>query len=135
VSLHVHIRAGAENYALPVSTVREVAELGEVSTLPGAPAGVLGVRNVHGEVVPVLDLAELLGVAAGGEPGRIVIAEDSGRTVGLAVEGVIGVEEIEGASEEVHSRHLSGAALIDGSLIGIVDLPGLLDSIQEDLPQ
>jgi chemotaxis signal transduction protein len=134
VSSHVRFRSGGEDYALSAADVREVDEIGEVAILPGAPAGVIGVRNVHGRVVPVLDLAQLLGIGGPESPGRIVIAEDSGRRAALAVEAVVGVEDIGDAGEEAQSPLLSGAALVDGVLIGILDLPALLDSVQGERP-
>src|SRR2546422_4341013 len=117
MSIHLRVRVGAESYALPVLSVREVAKLGEIAPLPGAPGMVVGVRNVHGQVMPVLDLAGLLGVARDGQPERVVIAEEDGLSAGLAVDAVIGVEDITEAAEEVKSPHLSGAALIDGALV------------------
>jgi purine-binding chemotaxis protein CheW len=135
VSLHVRMRAGAEHYALPVSSVTEVAKLGEFSVLPGAPAGVLGLCNLHGCVLPVLDLGALLGITSDEPLSRVVVAEDSGRQAALVVDAVVGVEEITDTSEAVQSRQLSSAALIDGTLVGIIDLPALLDSVQGGVPR
>ena len=129
--LHVRIRAANEQYALPVHEVLEVAELGEITPVPGSGVNVLGVRNLRGQVVPVVDLARLLDVPDASAPRRIVIADDAGRKAGLAVDEVIGVEELPEASEEVGSTHVARAALVDGSLVGVVDIPSVLDVVQE----
>jgi purine-binding chemotaxis protein CheW len=128
--LHVRVRAANEQYALRVEEVREVAELGEITPVPGANASVMGVRNLRGQVVPILSLARVLDVPDGPAPQRIVIAEDSDRKAGLAVDEVIGVEELPEPSEEVASPHVVGAALAEGSLVGLVDVPSILDTIQ-----
>jgi len=128
--LHVRVRVADEHYALPVADVLEVAELGEVTPVPAAGAAVLGVRNLRGQVLPVVDLATVFELSPT-QPGRIVIAERGGLRAGLAVDGVAGVEELPEASEEVDSRHLAGAALADGVLVGVVDVGSVLEAVEE----
>ena len=127
--LHVQVSVAGERYALPVAGVVEVADVGEVTPLPGSPAAVLGVRNLRGQVVPVVDLAVVLGLPAAPAPERIVIAEDSGRRAGLAVDEVAGVEELPPASEDTEARHLTGAVLANGDFIGILDVRSVLDAV------
>ena len=53
-------------YALPIDAVGEVLELGPatpLTALPGAAGAILGLVNVRGQVLPVLDTAALLGLA------------------------------------------------------------------------
>ena len=128
--LHVRVRAANEQYALRVEEVLEVAELGEITPVPGASASVMGVRNLRGQVVPVLNLARVLEVPESPAPQRIVIAEAANRKAGLAVDEVIGVEELPEPSEEVASPYVVGAALAEGSLVGVVDVPSILDAIE-----
>jgi purine-binding chemotaxis protein CheW len=128
--LHVRVRVADEHYALPVADVLEVAELGEVTPVPAAGAAVLGVRNLRGQVLPVVDLATVFELPPT-QPGRIVIAERGGLRAGLAVDAVAGVEELPKASEEVDSRHLAGAALADGVLVGVVDVGSVLEAVEE----
>lgn len=127
-ALHVRVRVAAEHYALPVADVLEVAELGEVTPVPGAGPAVLGVCNLRGQVLPVVDLANVFALPTS-EPRRMVIAEQGGRKAGLAVDSVAGVEQLPDATEEVESRHLVGAALADGALVGVVDVASVLDSV------
>jgi purine-binding chemotaxis protein CheW len=125
----VRVLVADEHYALPVADVLEVAELGEVTSVPGAGAAVLGVRNLRGQVLPVVDLATVFELPAG-DPGRIVIAEHGGLRAGLAVDAVAGVEQLPEASEEVDSRHLTGAALADGALVGVIDVESVLGAVE-----
>jgi purine-binding chemotaxis protein CheW len=91
---HVHFRVGAEEYALPVEHVLEVAEVGSISPVPGAPEPVLGVRNLHGQVLPVVDLAPVLGMERRGDRSRLLVAEEAGRRAGLVVDDVLEVGEL-----------------------------------------
>jgi purine-binding chemotaxis protein CheW len=125
----VRVLVADEHYALPVADVLEVAELGEVTPVPGAGAAVLGVRNLRGQVLPVVDLATVFDLPPA-HPERIVIAERGGLRAGLAVDTVAGVEQLPEASEEVDSRHLTGAALADGALVGVIDVESVLDAVE-----
>jgi purine-binding chemotaxis protein CheW len=128
--LHVRVRVADEHYALAVEDVLEVAELGDVTPVPGAGAAVLGVRNLRGQVLPVVDLATVFDLPPA-QSERIVIAERGGLRAGLAVDTVTGVEELPEASEEVDSPHLAGAALADGALVGVVDVGSVLKAVEE----
>jgi purine-binding chemotaxis protein CheW len=125
----VRVQVADEHYALPVADVLEVAELGDITPVPGAGAAVLGVRNLRGQVLPVVDLAAVFELPPA-DPERIVIAERGGRRVGLAVDTVAGVEQLPEVSEEVDTRHLVGAALADGALVGVIDVQSVLDAVE-----
>jgi purine-binding chemotaxis protein CheW len=127
--LHVRVRVADEHYALAVEDVLEVAELGDVTPVPGAGAAVLGVRNLRGQVLPVVDLATVFDLPPA-QSERIVIAERGGLRAGLAVDAVTGVEELPEASEEVDSPHLAGAALADGALVGVIDVGSVLEAVE-----
>lgn len=128
-AVHVRFQAGSESYALPVTVVREVGILGDIARLPGTPPAVLGVYNLHGQVVPVIDLAGVLGASRGVPAEKMVIAEHGGGLAALAVQGITGVEAVGVASEHTDSPHLSGAALVDGVLVGVIDLEAVFDSL------
>jgi chemotaxis signal transduction protein len=130
VSVHVRLRLGAEEYALPVEHVLEVVDLGELAAVPGAPATVLGIRNLRGQILPVYDLAALFRVEGGPAPARVVVAEDGDRRVGLAVDGVTDVSDLPEPGEEAQSEFLRGATLVDEGLVGVVDVPRLLDALE-----
>ena len=125
--VHVRVRVAEEHYALPVDRVLEVAELGELTPVPGAPAQIIGVRNLRGQVIPVIALATLLGLP-GAEPERIVVAEAGERRAGLAVDVIVDVSELPEASEQVDSPYLTDAALVDGVLVGMLDADAVLSS-------
>jgi purine-binding chemotaxis protein CheW len=127
--VHVRVLAGGEHYALPVSAVLEIAELGHVTPVPGAPSGVLGVRNLRGQVIPVIDLATMLGLSADDASERIVVTEDGTHRAALAVTDTVDVGELGAATEQVESHYLSGALLVEDALVGLVDVPALLAAV------
>ena len=123
---HVRVRVAGEQYALPVTSVLEVAERGEITPVPGAPPEVIGVRNFHGQVIPVIDMASRLGLDRDAEAPLIVVAQERGHQAALAVDEVLEVGEIPEASNETESDLLVGAAAIEGSLVGVVDVAAVL---------
>jgi purine-binding chemotaxis protein CheW len=123
----VRVRVAAERYALAAAHVPEVATMGEITRVPGAPPRILGVRNLRGEVLPVVDLATALGLTGAGLPTRIVVAEHGEVRAGLAVEAVEDVGELPEVRERSDEDLLTGAAVIDGALVGVLDVPALLD--------
>lgn len=129
----VRVQIGDEDYALPVRHVPEVADLGDITPVPGAPPAVLGIRNLRGEVVPVFDLASALGAAGTPDLRRIVLVEAAGRRCALAVDAVTAVTELPEAQEIADSSLLEGAFLDDGRLVGVVDVPALLDALAPDV--
>jgi purine-binding chemotaxis protein CheW len=124
----VRVRVAGEHYALPVEQVLEVADLGEVAPVPGAPPEIVGVGNLRGRVTPVIDLATTLGLS-GGEPSRFVVVESGELRAGLLVDEVLDVEELPPASEQAESEYLLGACLLDGVLVATLDVNAVLDSV------
>jgi purine-binding chemotaxis protein CheW len=127
--VHVSVLAGGEHYALPVEGVLEVAEMTDVTPVPGAGAAILGVANLRGQVLPVVDLAVLLGLPTQRPPTRIVVVEQGDRRVGLAVETVTDVGVVADPTAVVASSLLRGANFVDGELVGVVDLGAMLAAL------
>ncbi len=101
--VHVRVRVGGEDYALPVEGVREVANRGRITPVPGAPP-TLGVWNLRGEVMAIVDLAALLGLEDESESTRVVIAEEGDIRAGFAVESVVDVGPLAGGDRALGLR-------------------------------
>ncbi|HSN14894.1 MAG TPA: chemotaxis protein CheW, partial [Anaeromyxobacteraceae bacterium] len=85
-------RLGKEEFAVAIDRVREVLRAPSITEVPRAPADVLGVVTVRGEVVPVIDARARLGVAADrGTGGRIVIVDAGEGPLGVLVDEVASV--------------------------------------------
>lgn len=82
------VTVGAQAFGIPVEQVREVRRPGVIVRVPGAPQSVVGIVNVRGAVVTVLDLSVLLTGVRAVTAGSIVLIEHGTRLVGLAVQTV-----------------------------------------------
>ena len=131
MSVQVRLRVASEAYAMPVEYVLEVAELGQVRPVPGARPELLGVRNLRGRILPVVDLALLLGIPRTAPPARLLVAEAGGRRAGFAIDKVSGVGELADPAEETESGLLAGAVIGEGALIGVIDVPRVLDALEQ----
>jgi purine-binding chemotaxis protein CheW len=135
VGTYVRVKAAGEAYAVAVGHVLEVAELGQVRPVPGARPELLGIKSVRGQILPVVDLARLLGVHRAARPARLLVAEARGFRVGFAIDEVTGIGGLEGPEElgepapGTESGLLAGATLSDGELVGVVDVLRVFDSL------
>lgn len=125
-------------YALELATVHRVVHALEVTPLPGAPDTILGVINVHGELIPVVSLRRRFRIPEREiKPSdQFIIAhmnpQESGgegiRTVALVVDAVTTVRKVTGeeiaAGAEIGSNlaHVRGIAGVGGDLILIYNL-------------
>jgi purine-binding chemotaxis protein CheW len=128
----VHVRVGAGRYAFDVRDVREVEERQRVTAVPGAPAGVLGVCNLRGAVLPVVEINALLGQAGDSDGGRfIVVTAADGFVAGVTVDEILGVEPLPGDLEDEPTAGVRGRALVDGELIGVLDIGEILRALAD----
>ena len=129
MTAYVRFRVAEEAYAVSVLNVLEVASLGDVTPVPGAPIEILGVRNLRGKILPVIDLAALLATRRSRPAGRLLVAESEGRQAGLAIDEVTEVGELADLAEEAESALLFGTMLEDGDLIGVLNLAAVMDAL------
>ena len=124
---------GEERYAVAVEDVLQVGTVSDPATLPGAPSGVVGLQNVGGDVVPLLDLALLVGAEPGQRGEAMVIVEQGSRRAALSVDTVLDVASLEdqGAGRD-EAAPLRSSILVDGSLLGVLDTEALLDMVKKE---
>jgi chemotaxis signal transduction protein len=84
----VLLPVGDDVYAVPVGWVREVAPAPRLSPLVTAAPVVLGLFNLRGEIVPLLDTAALLGLGAIAAASFVLVLESGAGLVGLAATGL-----------------------------------------------
>ncbi|NIK00670.1 chemotaxis protein CheW [Xanthomonas cannabis] len=86
----LRLRCGEQTYALELLKVQEVVLPVPLLPLRGTPSAMLGIMNLRGQVVPVIDL----GIHLGSTPvdmdlqTRVVVLEENGETMGLRVSAV-----------------------------------------------
>jgi purine-binding chemotaxis protein CheW len=80
---------GEEEFAVPLLKVREVIAMPELTAVPFAPSYFLGVMNLRGQVITVMDLRNRLGIkTAGATDASVVICDLGGGVVGVTVDSV-----------------------------------------------
>jgi purine-binding chemotaxis protein CheW len=102
---------GKEEYAVAIERVREVLRAPAITEVPRAPAHVLGVVTVRGEVVAVVDARGRLGLGGGeSASGRIVIVDAGEGPLGLLVDAVTSVVRLPRGSIEPCPQGMSAGA-------------------------
>lgn len=85
----VGFELGVQRYAVPIEGVREVLAHADIEPVPGAPMDVLGVTNLRGRIVTVLELSRRLGLGLPAAAGScIVVVEHQGEPVALRVDRI-----------------------------------------------
>jgi purine-binding chemotaxis protein CheW len=121
-----------EEFGIPVTQVREVIRVSEITRVPQAPAHVRGVANLRGRILAVVELRSRLGLppAELTARARVVVVEVRGRVLGLLVDAVSQVTKVPQASvvpapDEVlsgESDYVTGVARWQSRLIILLDL-------------
>ena len=103
---------GVEEFGVEIGRVREVMRAPPITEVPRAPADVLGVITVRGEVVAVIDLRGRLGLPGGAsvQSGRVIIVDDGHGAFGLQVDAVANVIRLPRGSLEPCPQGVGGAA-------------------------
>lgn len=134
---HVVFRVGEETYGIPIAQIGEISKPMYTTPVPRTADFVLGIGNVRGVVIPVVDLATRLrlGQCAKERVARVLIVRHAGEQTGLLVDEVIGVmsiapenlEEAPGALAGARGDFIRALARWEGRIIIILDLGTLLD--------
>lgn len=133
---------GVELFAVETLSVREIIEYGTLTPVPMMPPSVLGVINLRGMVVPVIDLRLRFGDGATrlGRRTCIVILEvaqaDATQVIGVVVDAVNAVLEIAAADIEPAPRFggrlradfMRGMGKVDGRLVILLDIGQVLSA-------
>ena len=131
-------RSGRERFCLPVLDVEEVLEWPLVTKLPLSPAYVLGIFNLRGAIVPLIDIALTEGRRAGLLPKHVVVASLRGDghhddvRLGIAADEVVGTYSVKAAEDLLEQApenvpHCVGMLRHDDRLALVIDLRRLLE--------
>jgi purine-binding chemotaxis protein CheW len=134
----VTFRLQGETYGINVMQVQEVLRYTEVAPVPGAPSYVLGIINLRGNVVTVIDTRHRFKLSEGEltDNTRIVIIETERHVIGILVDSVAEVvylrqSEIEAApnvGNDESAKFIQGVCHKNNELLILVDLNKLLTS-------
>ena len=134
-----------EDYGIPIAKVMEINRMVTITKLPQTAEYMEGIINLRGRVIPVIDLRKRFGLAAKPheEDTRIMIIDIGGKTVGIIVDAVHEVVQIQGASIEppppafiLDAQYIEGIGKMDDRLVILLNIDRIMTSretIQLDL--
>jgi purine-binding chemotaxis protein CheW len=130
---YVVFKLAASEYAINIAYVAELLRMVAITPLPASPEWVLGVVNLRGKVIPVIDLRVRLSLPAEALDLNtpIIVTQVDDVMAGLVVDDVTDVLSVDPnaltrAHESLTSDHLiAGVAKIQDRLLLIVNLPRL----------
>ncbi|HEX4974574.1 MAG TPA: chemotaxis protein CheW [Pseudomonadales bacterium] len=132
----VTFRLDSETYGINVMQVQEVLRYTEIAPVPGAPPYVIGIINLRGNVVTVIDTRQRFGLAPDHitDQTRIVIIEAEGQVLGILVDSVSEVvylrqSEIEttpNIGNDEKGRFIRGVCNKNDELLILVELDKML---------
>lgn len=122
---------GPDRYAFELLRVQEVVRMAPIIAMRGASAAMLGVMNLRGRIVPVLDLALWLGTGRvePDEQARIIVVERNDELIGVLVSGVDDVVTLAREHIEPPLRGTEGGSMLGVARVGRLPTV-LLDTAQ-----
>jgi purine-binding chemotaxis protein CheW len=112
-------RLGDAMFGIPAAEIQEVVQMGSVTPVHHAPVCIVGIRNLRGRIVTVLDLCMRLnlGEAMRGPESRILMVDSEGELVGLLVDRVDDTIFLQ--PEEMSPTPSNVGAVSEGALRGV----------------
>ncbi|MEN6441612.1 MAG: chemotaxis protein CheW [Syntrophobacter sp.] len=136
----VSFRIGGEEFGVDILMVQEIIRLTTITPIPNASTAILGMINLRGRIIPIVDLRWYLQLnkaepSATDRKTRILIVELGGHVTGFVVDSVsevmkVPVGEIEPApnlvTSSVSSAYINGVIKLPGRLIILLDFTQIL---------
>ncbi len=129
---------GAAAFGIDARQVQEVAKMGELTRVHHAPPAVVGIRNLRGRVVTVIDLAVRLklGRVTPSPANRVLIVDSHGEPIGLLVDCVSDTLSVKPGDiappppslSGVECQALRGVCRGEGRLVALLDHESLLNA-------
>ncbi len=137
-------------YGLPIIDVARIIEMVAIISLPNLPDNIRGVINLHGTIVPVMDLRQRFGLPSQAyglhTPIILTDTDQDGRMLGLVADSVEDVLSLPASKVtttkeimpnkltqqiSIHSAHLKSVAKIDHQIILVLNIDGLFTDTEQ----
>ena len=132
----VSFTVGNEEFGVDILSVQEINRMLNITPVPDMPPYVVGVINLRGKVIPVIDLRERFGMPKKehDKNTRIVVVELAGKVVGFVVDGVNEVLRIPSSVTEpppalvsnAEKDYITGVGKLDDRLLILLNLEKVL---------
>ena len=138
----VSLTSGSQEYCIDIRKIREIRRWTSVTPLPRAEPSVLGVLNLRGAVIPIIDLASKLGLkdTEYTERSVVVVVAIGTRVIGLLVDAVSEILSVKGETirpnptmkKDGTVNHIIGLLSVEDSMLRVLDLDSLFASQTEE---
>jgi len=138
----ISFRIGEQEFCVDIMAVREIRGWTPATPVPHSPRFVRGVINLRGAVLPVVDLADRLGLGTAVETARhvIIVVQIGSKVVGLLVDAVCDilstadhtVQKTPDLAGDQMQSFVKGLIALDGRMISLIDLGLVLDAQQAE---
>jgi purine-binding chemotaxis protein CheW len=135
----VSFRVDGQDFCVDIMAVREIRGWTQATILPHAPSYILGVINLRGAVVPIVDLAARMGLEPIKPDARhvIVICVVENQTVGFLVDAVSDILSVDrkviqptpAVSSDLTRAFFEGVIAIDQRMLRLIDISAVLPPI------
>ncbi|WP_110954265.1 chemotaxis protein CheW [Anaerosinus massiliensis] len=124
-------RLATEEYALPITKVKDINRIMPFTKVPNAPEFMEGIINLRGEIVPVVDIRKRFGLKADAptDESRIVVVEVDGRCMGIIVDAVTEVRHVPNAdidlppaAAKLDMKQVPGVGKVNDRLLILLDI-------------
>lgn len=138
----ISFRIGEQEFCVDIMAVREIRGWTPATPVPHSPRFVRGVINLRGAVLPVVDLADRLGLGTAVETARhvIIVVQIGSKVVGLLVDAVCDilstadhtVQKTPDLAGDQMQSFVKGLIALEGRMISLIDLGLVLDAQQAE---
>jgi len=130
----VCFKVGTEEYGIEILKVQEILKLPKVTTLPKSADYILGIIDLRGKVIPIIDLGKKFSIDDQRESVtknlRAIVVNINNKKVGLAIDAVSHVIKVENKDVEpappivkgISGRYIVGIAKVDKGFVIILDI-------------
>ena len=140
---------GNESFAIPLLSVKEVMAMPAVAPIPQAPASFLGMMNLRGQVIGVIDLRQKLGIQPkkNQEEKAVIILDFNDFRIGAVVDMIDSVQTLEAEKRQekpkiqgpVSHEYITSVYLTNDKFILILDIQKILgvaeSNFAKNIPQ
>ena len=138
----IAFRIGDQEFCVNIMSVRDIRGWSPATPMPHTPPDVLGVLNLRGAVLPIVDLAARLGMKPAEPTVRhvIIVAQISDRIVGLLVEAVSDIltvtddiiQPTPDVSSDFERTFARGVLAIDKRMICLIELEAIFPHMESE---
>jgi purine-binding chemotaxis protein CheW len=138
----IAFRIGDQEFCVNIMSVREIRGWTQATPMPHAPPYVMGVINLRGAVLPIIDMSARLGLKPAEPTARhvIIVAQMKSKVVGLLVEAVSdiltitddNIQPVPEVSSDLEKQYARGILAIDTRMICLIELDALFPEKAHD---